>query len=120
MQAGTYVAVKDMDNVRSLTKQLDNEIRRMVKSAEYAVEHGAVKIQIHEINKMLLVFKKSIEELGTQADLCCRDIIKASDVILQRIIDSRSNNNSIAPEKNTQRELDSLFLLQMMKCSKTL
>ncbi|XP_006286139.2 UPF0496 protein At4g34320 [Capsella rubella] len=104
MQAGTYVAVKEMDIVRFLTEQLDNEIRNLVKSAEYAVEHGAVKIRIHEINEMLLVFKKNIEELETQADLsdsCNRDIRIARAVILQRIIKHPNINASIVAATET-------------------
>ncbi|XP_010451057.1 PREDICTED: UPF0496 protein At4g34320-like [Camelina sativa] len=87
MQVGTFVAVKDLDNIRLLIQQLDKEIKRMVTSAESAVEHhDTVKIQIHEIEKVLLVFKKKIEELGNRADLCSKDIIKAREVVFNKVI----------------------------------
>ncbi|EFH45413.1 hypothetical protein ARALYDRAFT_353391 [Arabidopsis lyrata subsp. lyrata] len=86
MQAGTYVAVKDLDNIRDLIERLDIKIRGMVKNAEFAVEHDAVKIGINVIKKKLEVFQKNVEALGIQADICSREIIKARTVILQRII----------------------------------
>ncbi|XP_019086552.1 PREDICTED: UPF0496 protein At4g34320-like [Camelina sativa] len=87
MQVGTFVAVKDLDNIRLLIQQLDNEIKMMVTSAESAVEHhDTIKIQIHEIKKVLSVFKKKIEELGNRADLCSKDIIKAREVVFHKII----------------------------------
>lgn len=86
MQAGTYVAVKDLDNILDLIERLDIKIRGMVKNAEFAVEHDAVKIGINVIKKKLEVFQKNVEALGIQADICSREIIKARTVILQRII----------------------------------
>ncbi|XP_019089295.1 PREDICTED: UPF0496 protein At4g34320-like [Camelina sativa] len=87
MQEGTFVAVKDLDYIRLLIQQLDKEIKRMVTSAETAVEHhDTIKIQIHEINKVLLVFKKKIEELGNRADLCSKDIIKAREVFFNKVM----------------------------------
>lgn len=94
MQAGTFVAVKDLDNIRVLIERLEIEITGMVKSAEFAVEHNAVKIGIDDIKKKLEVFKKNVEELGTQADLCSRDIRRARTVILQRIIKHPNNASS--------------------------
>ncbi|XP_019087291.1 PREDICTED: UPF0496 protein At4g34320-like [Camelina sativa] len=94
MQAGTFVAVKDLDNIRVLIERLEIEITGMVKSAEFAVEHNAVKIGIDDIKKKLEVFKKNVEELGTQADLCSRDIRRARTVILQRIIRHPNNASS--------------------------
>ncbi|KAJ0247277.1 UPF0496 protein [Hirschfeldia incana] len=94
MQAGTYVAVKDLDNIRVLIEQLEIEIRGMVKCAEFAVEHEAVKLGIDEIKKRLEVFKKNVEELGVQTDLCSRDIRRARTVILQRIIKHPNNASS--------------------------
>ncbi|KAG2318626.1 hypothetical protein Bca52824_011839 [Brassica carinata] len=94
MQAGTYVAVKDLDNIRILIEQLEIEIRGMVKCAEFAVEHEAVKLGIDEIKKKLEVFKKNVEELGAKADLCSRDIRRARTVILQRIIKHPNHGSS--------------------------
>ncbi|XP_018449855.1 UPF0496 protein At4g34320-like [Raphanus sativus] len=94
MQAGTYVAVKDLENIHVLIEQLEIEIRGMVKCAEFALEHEAVKLGINEIKKKLEVFKKNVEELGAQADSCSRDIRRARTVILQRIIKHPNNASS--------------------------
>ncbi|XP_033132475.1 UPF0496 protein At4g34320 [Brassica rapa] len=94
MQAGTYVAVKDLDNIRVLIEQLEIDISGMVTCAAFTVEHEAVKLGIDEIKKKLEVFKKNVEELGAQADLCSRDIRRARTVILQRIIKHPNNASS--------------------------
>ncbi|CAN8327486.1 unnamed protein product [Cochlearia groenlandica] len=94
MQAGTYVAVKDLDSIRVLIERLEIEIKGMVNCAEFAMEHEAVKVGIGEIKKKLEVFKKNVEELGTQADLCSRDIRRARTVILQRIIKQPNINGT--------------------------
>ncbi|KAF3590572.1 hypothetical protein DY000_02027873 [Brassica cretica] len=94
MQAGTFVAVKDLDNIRVLIERLEIEIKGMVMCAEFAVEYEAVRIGIAEIKKKLEVFKKCVEELGVQADLCSRDIRRARTVILQRIIKHPNHGSS--------------------------
>ncbi|XP_013689974.3 UPF0496 protein At4g34320 [Brassica napus] len=94
MQAGTFVAVKDLDNIRILIERLEIEIKGMVMCAEFAVEHEAVRIGIAEIKKKLEVFKKCVEELGVQAGLCSRDIRRARTVILQRIIKHPNHGSS--------------------------
>ncbi|XP_010530851.1 PREDICTED: UPF0496 protein At4g34320-like isoform X2 [Tarenaya hassleriana] len=94
MQAGTYVAIKDLDNIRVLIERLEIEIEGMVKSAEFAVEKEAVMIGIEEIRKKLGIFMKNVEELALQADLCSRDIRRARTVILQRIIKHPNNSSS--------------------------
>ncbi|KAF7810953.1 UPF0496 protein [Senna tora] len=86
MQAGTYVAIKDLDNIRVLIDRLEIEIESLTQSAEFAIEVEAVKVAIEEIKKKLGVFMKSVEDLGVQADICSRDIRKARTVVLQRII----------------------------------
>lgn len=88
MYVGTYVAVQDLNNIKDLIKRLDTEIRGMVKNAEYAGELGPVKIGINAIKTQLEVFKKNVEELEIQADMCSTDIRRARTVILQRIINA--------------------------------
>ncbi|CAN8229464.1 unnamed protein product [Cochlearia groenlandica] len=98
MQVGTYVAVKDLDSIRVLIEKLEIEIKGMVKSVEFAAENdeeeARIKIGVDEIKKRLQVFKKNVEELCAQADLCSKDIRRARTVILQRIIKHPNNNNS--------------------------
>lgn len=86
MQAGTYVAIKDLDNIRVLIDRLEIEIDSLLHNVDFAIEEEAVKIAIEEIKKKLGVFMKNVEDLGVQADMCSRDIRRARTVVLQRII----------------------------------
>ncbi|WVZ04175.1 hypothetical protein V8G54_024981 [Vigna mungo] len=76
MQAGTYVAIKDLDSIRVLIDRLEIEIESLLRNVDFAIEEGAVKVAIEEIKK----------KLGVQADMCSRDIRRARTVVLQRII----------------------------------
>ncbi|XP_068316977.1 UPF0496 protein At4g34320-like [Pyrus communis] len=91
MQVGTYVAIKDLDNIRVLVDRLEIDIESLLHNAIFAIDEEAVKVAIEEIKKKLGVFMKNVEDLGTQADICSRDIRKARTVVLQRII-KHSNN----------------------------
>ncbi|KAM7253572.1 hypothetical protein ACFE04_021726 [Oxalis oulophora] len=86
MQAGTYVAIKDLDNIRVLINRLEIEIEGLMQCVDFAIVEEAVKVAIDDIKKKLDVFMKNVEELGIQADLCSRDIRRARTVVLQRII----------------------------------
>ncbi|RDX61785.1 UPF0496 protein, partial [Mucuna pruriens] len=86
MQAGTYVAIKDLDNIRVLIDRLEIEIEALLHNVDFAIEEDAVKVAIEEIKKKLGVFMKNVEDLGVQADMCSRDIRRARTVVLQRII----------------------------------
>lgn len=91
MQAGTYVAIKDLDNIRVLIDRLEIEIESLLHMAEFAIEEEAVKVAIDEIKKKLGVFMKNVDDLGVQADICSRDIRRARTVVLQRIIKNSNN-----------------------------
>ncbi|KAJ1394973.1 hypothetical protein SESBI_33798 [Sesbania bispinosa] len=87
MQVGTYVAIKDLDNIRVLVNRLEIEIESLKQNVDFAIEEEeAVKVAIEEIKKKLGVFMKNVEDLGVQADMCSRDIIRARTVVLQKII----------------------------------
>ncbi|PSS19166.1 UPF0496 protein [Actinidia chinensis var. chinensis] len=86
MQAGTYVAIKDLDNIRILIDRLVIDIKSLLDNADFAIQEEAVKVGIEEIRKTLGGFKENVEALGVQADMCSRDIRRARTVILQRII----------------------------------
>lgn len=86
MQAGTYVAIKDLDNIRVLIDRLEIEVESLLHTVDFAIEEEAVKIAIEDIKKKLGVFMKNVEDLGVQADNCSRDIRRARTVVLQRII----------------------------------
>nr|KYP34935.1 UPF0496 protein At4g34320 family [Cajanus cajan]KYP66052.1 UPF0496 protein At4g34320 family [Cajanus cajan] len=91
MQAGTYVAIKDLDNIRVLVDRLEIEIESLLHNVDFAIEEQAVKVAIEEIKKRLGVFMKNVEDLGVQADICSRDIRRARTVVLQRIIKHPQN-----------------------------
>ncbi|XP_043711938.1 UPF0496 protein At4g34320-like [Telopea speciosissima] len=92
MQAGTYIAIKDLDGIRVLVDRLEIEIQTLMQNVEFALREGeAVKIVVEEIEKKLGVFMKSIEDLSEQADRCSRDIRRARTVVLQRIIKHPNN-----------------------------
>ncbi|THG02682.1 UPF0496 protein At4g34320-like [Camellia sinensis] len=86
MQVGTYVVIKDLDNIRVLIDRLEIEIESLLNVADFAIKEEAVMVGIEEIKKKLGVFMKSVEDLGVQADMCSRDIRRARTVVLQRII----------------------------------
>ncbi|XP_059647712.1 UPF0496 protein At4g34320-like [Cornus florida] len=91
MQVGTYIAIKDLDNIRVLTNRLEIDIESLLHNADFAITEEAVKIGIEEIKKKLGVFMKNVEDLGVQADMCSRDIRRARTVVLQRIIKPPQN-----------------------------
>lgn len=86
MHVGTYVTIKDLDNIRVLIDRLEIQIESLLANADFAISDDAVKLDIEEIKKKLHVFMKNVEDLGVQADVCSRDIRRARTVVLQRII----------------------------------
>ncbi|CAL5207819.1 unnamed protein product [Lathyrus oleraceus] len=87
LEVGSYVAIKDLDNIRILVNRLEVEIESLKTNVDFAIEEEeAVKVAIEEIKKKLGVFMKNVEDLGAQADTCSRDIIRARTVVLQKII----------------------------------
>ncbi|GAB2218953.1 hypothetical protein Droror1_Dr00006577 [Drosera rotundifolia] len=92
MQVGTYVMIKDLENIRVLIDRLEIEIAAIVNKADFAMTQEAVKLGIEEIKKKLSEFMKNVEDLGSEADACGRDIRRARTVVLQRIIKPPPNN----------------------------
>ncbi|KAL7082699.1 hypothetical protein ACP275_14G117800 [Erythranthe tilingii] len=93
MNVGTYVAIKDLDNIRVSIERLEIDIESMLKNADFALSgEGDVRACVEEIRRKLDLFMKNSEELGAQADNCSRDIRRARTVILQRIIKHPNNH----------------------------
>ncbi|VVB11089.1 unnamed protein product [Arabis nemorensis] len=87
IRIGTFISVKEMDNISVLVRKVEVEIESLLKKAEFAVtEEKVVRLAIDEIKKKLDVFTETIEELGKHANKYCSDVTKARTVILQRII----------------------------------
>ncbi|GAB2222529.1 hypothetical protein Drorol1_Dr00016647 [Drosera rotundifolia] len=91
MQVGTYVTVKDLENIKVLIDRLQIEIESLQQKADLAITEEVVKLGIDEIKKKLSAFMKNVEDLGTEADMCSRDIRRARTVVLQRIIKYPNN-----------------------------
>lgn len=87
MQLGSYVVIKDLDNIRVLVDKLEIMMESLLETADFGVdEDDAVTFAIDEIEKRLSGFMETVEDLSKHADKCSRDISKARTVILQRII----------------------------------
>ncbi|XP_058761404.1 UPF0496 protein At4g34320-like [Vicia villosa] len=87
LEVGSYVAIKDLDNIRILVNRLEVEIESLKTNVDFAIEEEeGVKVAIEEVKKKVGVFMKNVEDLGAQADTCSRDIIRARTVVLQKIV----------------------------------
>lgn len=87
MQVGTYITMKDLENIRVLASKLEIGIESLLQNADFALrEDEAVMLAMDEIKKKLEEFMDTIENLSEHADKCSRDIRRARTVILQRII----------------------------------
>lgn len=87
MQVGTYIAIKDLDNIRVLVDKLEIQVESLLANAEIALtQEGAVTTVIGEIKKKQAEFLEAIDELGEHGNKYSRDIRRARTVILQRII----------------------------------
>ncbi|XAR57867.1 hypothetical protein NMG60_11026151 [Bertholletia excelsa] len=88
MHIGTYIAIKDFDNIRLLVAKLEIEIGALLQNADFAVreENEAVILAVDEMKKKMSVFMQSIDELGEHTSKFSRDIRRARTVITQRII----------------------------------
>lgn len=95
MQVGTYITIKDLENIRVLVSRLEIKIEALLKNADLALrEEEAVKFVIDEIKRKLFIFMETTEDLCRHADKCSRDIGRARTVILQRIIKHPENEES--------------------------
>ncbi|KAE8772670.1 putative UPF0496 protein 5 [Hordeum vulgare] len=87
MQAGTFVAIEDLDIIRALVRRLEVQMGFTVDCTELVEgDEEAARLVIEEVKKKMEEFMKSVDELGQQADKCSRDIRQARTVVLQRII----------------------------------
>lgn len=92
MQVGTYVTLKDLENIRLLVNKLEIQIESLMHNAQFALmQDDALEIVIDEIKKKLEVFTETTESLSQQNDKCIKEISMARRVILQRIIKHGSN-----------------------------
>ncbi|XP_071709445.1 UPF0496 protein 1-like [Rutidosis leptorrhynchoides] len=89
MQVGSYIAIKDLDNVKALVDKLVDDMENMLKNVDFANrEEGqeTVGMVVDEMKNTMNVFAKTIEDLSEHSDKCIRDVRRARTMILQRII----------------------------------
>ncbi|KAI8532942.1 hypothetical protein RHMOL_Rhmol11G0257300 [Rhododendron molle] len=86
MEVGTLIVIKDLDNIRVVIERLEIQIESLLGNVDFVIEEEAVKIGIEEIKKKMEVFRKNVDDLGIQTDMCIRDVRRARTVILRRLI----------------------------------
>lgn len=86
MVVGTQIVIKDLDNIRVVIERLEIQIQSLLGNVDFVIEEEAVKIGIEEIKKKMEAFRKNVDDLGVQTDMCIRDVRMARTVILQRLI----------------------------------
>jgi xanthosine utilization system XapX-like protein len=92
MQVGTFVTLKDLENIRLLVNKLEIVIESLMVHAEFAfTQEDSLKIVIDEIKKKLEVFTETTESLTQQNEKCIQEITMARRVIIQRIIRQSSS-----------------------------
>lgn len=87
MQLGTYISLKDLDNIRVLTNKLELQLESLLQNADFALKNeDVIKLAIDEIKKNIETFSETLETLSANADKCSRQIRKARTVVIQNII----------------------------------
>ncbi|WJX95350.1 hypothetical protein P8452_76679 [Trifolium repens] len=87
MQLGTYISLKDLDNIRVLTNKLEIQLESLLQNADFALKNeDVIKLAIDEIKKNIETFSETLETLSANADKCSRQIRKARTVVIQNII----------------------------------
>lgn len=87
MQIGTYISLKDLDNIRVLINKLELVLESLLQNADFAIKNEDVmKFAIDEIKKKIETFSETMESLSAHADKCSRQIRRARTVVIQNII----------------------------------
>ncbi|KAI3452120.1 hypothetical protein Pfo_008785 [Paulownia fortunei] len=94
MQIGSYIVIKDLDNIRVLVDKFQIEIEALLANADFAMrEEEAVVIAVEEIKKKADSFVKTIHDLSKHANKCTQETRMARTLILRRIINHPSSSN---------------------------
>lgn len=95
VQIGSYVVIKDLDNIRVLVEKVQIEIEALMQNAEFAVtEDDAVAIAMNEMKKKFDGFTETIQDLSVRADKCGPNINGMRTMILKSIINQRPSSSS--------------------------
>ncbi|KAL3833425.1 hypothetical protein ACJIZ3_008161 [Penstemon smallii] len=94
MQIGSYIVIKDLDNIRVLVDRFQIEIEALLGNAEFGMRGDeAVVIAVEEIKKKVDGFVKTIHDLREHANKCTQETRMARTLILRRIINHPTGSN---------------------------
>ncbi|KAL7141247.1 hypothetical protein ABFS83_08G040500 [Erythranthe nasuta] len=95
MQIGSYIVIKDLDNIRVLVDKFRIEIEALLANAEFAGsgDEVAVVVAVEEIKKKVDSFVKTIHDLSKHANKCTQETRMARTLILRKIINHPSGSN---------------------------
>lgn len=88
MRMGSFIVIKDLDNIKALVDKLGVEMEGLVRNAQFAIneeEEEAVGVAVDEMKTTVNDFAKTIDELSDYSHKCCRDVRRARTVIVQKI-----------------------------------
>ncbi|PWA92319.1 hypothetical protein CTI12_AA079820 [Artemisia annua] len=88
MSWGSFIVIKDLDNIKALVDKLGVEMEGLVRNAQFAIneeEQEAVGVAVDEMKTTVNDFAKTIDELSDYSDTCCRDVRNARSVIVRKI-----------------------------------
>ncbi|RZC54656.1 hypothetical protein C5167_013513 [Papaver somniferum] len=99
IQAGTIVAIRDLDNIRFLVERLEREstnsfmeingnmfIEEKVNGSVFLEHRYEIQLAVQEIENKVLIFSRNLDELGEYVSSCSSRVHKARSVVLQRIM----------------------------------
>ncbi|KAI3831776.1 hypothetical protein MKX03_002548 [Papaver bracteatum] len=99
IQAGTIVAIRDLDNIRFLVERLERESTNSFReingnmffeekvNGSVLLEHKyEIQLAVQEIENKVLIFSRNLDELGEYVSSCSSRVHKARSVVLQRIM----------------------------------
>ncbi|GLJ23193.1 hypothetical protein SUGI_0438140 [Cryptomeria japonica] len=87
MHVGTFVALKDLDNIRVLVDHLEITISSILRSVELGLkDEDAVQVVMDDIRKKQQSFIDEIDRLSDYVDRCSRDIRQARTLVVLKII----------------------------------
>ncbi|KAL6587619.1 hypothetical protein OROMI_000597 [Orobanche minor] len=95
MQIGTYIVLKDLDNIRVLADRFQIEIEDLLAKADFGMseDETAVVMAVKEIRERAGDFIRTIHDLSKHADKCTQETRMARTLILRRIIKYPSGSN---------------------------
>lgn len=97
MQIGTYILIKDLDNIRVLLDRFQIKIEALLANGGVAVveeeEEAVVVMAVEEIRKEVGDFIKTIHDLSEHANKCTQETRMARTLILRRIINHPGSSN---------------------------